>query len=99
MRLRTKLVLTASMLTFAIVLVLAVVFLGELLQQRVDTTALDNEVLAQEVLLSTRQALEPLQQATLQMKPGQTALTRTPNVLASARSAAESATTPAFVTS
>jgi len=73
MRLRTKLVLTASMLTFAIVLVLAVVFLGELLQQRVDTTALDNEVLAQEVLLSTRQALEPLQQATLQMKPGQTA--------------------------
>jgi len=58
MRLRTKLVLTASGLTFFIVLVLSVVFLGELLRQRVETTAETNEQLAQEVLLATRQALD-----------------------------------------
>ena len=75
MRLRTKLVLTASFLTFAIVLVLALVFMGELLQQRVDTTAQDNELLAQEVLLSTRQAVENGMGARppIQAKPGQTA--------------------------
>ncbi|HEX3571648.1 MAG TPA: ATP-binding protein [Acidobacteriaceae bacterium] len=72
MRLRTKLVLTASGLTFAIVLVLAIVFLAELLQQRVDTTAQDNEVLAQEVLLSTRQAVDMRSQIPLQVKPGET---------------------------
>jgi signal transduction histidine kinase len=58
MRLRTKLVLTASGLTFFIVLLLSVVFLGELLRQRVETTAETNEQLAQEVLLATRQVVE-----------------------------------------
>jgi signal transduction histidine kinase len=58
MRLRTKLVLTATGLTFFIVALLSVVFLGELLRQRVETTAETNEQLAQEVLLATRQALE-----------------------------------------
>src|ERR1035437_9449594 len=58
MRLRTKLVLTASGLTFAIVLVLSVVFLGELLRQRVEQTSADNNVHAHEVLLATRQAVE-----------------------------------------
>jgi|GEM_PF-83959 len=58
MRLRTKLVLTASGLTFAIVLVLSLVFLGELLRQRVEQTAAANNVLAHEVLLATRQAVE-----------------------------------------
>ena len=74
MRLRTKLVLTASGLTFAIVLVLAIVFLAELLQQRVDTTAQDNEVLAQQVLLATGQAVENgmRSQPPVQVKPGQT---------------------------
>jgi len=58
MRLRTKLVLTATGLTFAIVLVLSVAFLVELLRQRVEQTWLDNDVPAHEVLLSTRQAVE-----------------------------------------
>jgi PAS domain-containing protein len=58
MRLRTKLVLTATGLTFAIVLVLSAVFLSELLRQRVSQTAASNDVLAHEVLLATRQAVE-----------------------------------------
>lgn len=58
MRLRSKLVLTASGLTFAIVLVLSVVFLGELLRQRVEHTSDDDEVLAQQVVLATQQAVE-----------------------------------------
>jgi signal transduction histidine kinase len=58
MRLRTKLVLTATGLTFAIVLVLSLVFLSELLRQRIDQTAAANDVLAHEVLLATRQAVE-----------------------------------------
>jgi signal transduction histidine kinase len=52
MRLRTKLVLTATGLTFSIVLVLSVVFLSELLRQRINQTAAANDV------LSTRQAVE-----------------------------------------
>ncbi len=58
MRLRTKLVLTASGLTFAIVLVLSVVFLGQLVRQRIAQTYADNDVLAKEVWLSTYEALE-----------------------------------------
>jgi signal transduction histidine kinase len=48
----------ASGLTFAFVLVLSVVFLGELLRQRVEQTSAANDVLAHEVLLATRQAVE-----------------------------------------
>jgi signal transduction histidine kinase len=58
MSLRTKLVLTATGLTFAIVLALSCVFLGELLRQRVKDTATANDVLAHEILLETRQAVE-----------------------------------------
>lgn len=58
MRLRTKLVLTATGLTFVIVLVLSMVFLSELLRQRINQTAAANDVLAHEVLLLTRQAVE-----------------------------------------
>ena len=58
MRLRTKLILTATALTFAIVLVISVVFLGELTHQRIDQTAASNEILANEVVLVTRQAVE-----------------------------------------
>ncbi len=57
MRLRTKLVLTATGLTFAIVLVLSVVFVSELLRQRVEQTSAANEVLAHEVWLATRQTV------------------------------------------
>jgi signal transduction histidine kinase len=58
MRLRTKLVLTATALTFTIVLVLSAVFLSELLRQRVEQTAAANDVLAHQILLATRQAVE-----------------------------------------
>jgi signal transduction histidine kinase len=58
MRLRTKLVLTATGLTFSIVLVLSAAFLSELLRQRINQTAAANDVLAHEVLLETRQAVE-----------------------------------------
>jgi len=58
MRLRTKLVLTATGLTFAIVLVLSVVFLGQLLRQRVVQTSDSNDALANVVVLAARQAVE-----------------------------------------
>ncbi len=58
MRLKTNLVLTATGLTFAIVLVLSSIFVGELLRQRIDQAAADNDVLAHEVVLMTRQAVE-----------------------------------------
>ena len=58
MRLKTKLVLSATGLTFAIVLVLSSIFVGELLRQRIEQAAADNDVLAHEVLLITRQAVE-----------------------------------------
>ena len=58
MRLRTKLVLTATGLTFGIVLVLSVLFLGELLRQRIEQSSTANEVLAREVLLATEQAVK-----------------------------------------
>ncbi len=58
MRLKTKLVLAATSVTFGIVLLLALLFLGELLRQRIAQTAASNDVLANEVRLATRQALE-----------------------------------------
>jgi signal transduction histidine kinase len=58
MRLKTKLVLSVTALTFAIVLVLSALFVGELLRQRIEQTAGANDVLAHEVLLMTRQAVE-----------------------------------------
>jgi signal transduction histidine kinase len=58
MRLRTKLVLTATGLTFAIVLVLSVLFLGELLHQRIEQTSANDDAQAHLVLLVTQQAFE-----------------------------------------
>ena len=58
MRLKTKLVLTATGLTCAIVLALSTMFLGELLKQRVQNTASNNEERAHEVALMTRAAIE-----------------------------------------
>jgi signal transduction histidine kinase len=58
MRLKTKLVLSATGLTFAIVLVLSALFVSELLRQRIEQTSEANDVLAHEVLLMTRQAVE-----------------------------------------
>jgi len=58
MRLKTKLVLSATGLTFVVVLVLSLMFVGELLRQRIEQTAASNDVFAREVLLVTRQAVE-----------------------------------------
>ena len=58
MRLKTKLVLSITALMFAIVLLLSSLFVGELLRQRVEQTAATNDVLAREILLMTRQAVE-----------------------------------------
>jgi signal transduction histidine kinase len=58
MRLRTKLVLIATGLTFTIVLVLSTLFLGELLHQRVEQTSANSDVQAHEVWLVTKQAIE-----------------------------------------
>ncbi len=58
MRLKTKLVLSVTALTFAIVLVLSAVFATELLRQRIEQTAAANDVQARQVWLMTRQAVE-----------------------------------------
>ncbi|MDW5264402.1 MULTISPECIES: PAS domain-containing sensor histidine kinase [Acidobacteriaceae] len=58
MRLKTKLVVSATGLTFAIVLILSALFVSELLRQRIEQTAASNDVLAHEVWLMTRQAVE-----------------------------------------
>jgi signal transduction histidine kinase len=58
MRLKTKLVLSATGLTFAFVLTLSSLFVGELLRQRIEQTTAANDVLSHEVLLMTRQAVE-----------------------------------------
>ena len=58
MRLKTKLVLSATALTFAIVLVMSTVFVSELLRQRIEQTTSATEVLAHQLVLVTLQALE-----------------------------------------
>ncbi|HEV2710744.1 MAG TPA: ATP-binding protein [Edaphobacter sp.] len=58
MRLKTKLVVSATGLTFAIVMILSGLFVSELLRQRIEQTAAANDVLAHEVWLMTRQAVE-----------------------------------------
>ena len=50
--------LAAASSTFAIVLVLSILFLGELLRQRVAQTAANDEVMARQLLMMTRQAIE-----------------------------------------
>ena len=57
MRLRTKLALAAMALTCAIVLVLSLLFVAELLGQRIEQTSENNEVLARQVLDQTRQTV------------------------------------------
>lgn len=58
MRLKTKLVVSATALTCAIVVVLSILFVGELLRQRIEQTSAANSVLASQVTLMTRQAVE-----------------------------------------
>ena len=58
MRLKTKLVFSATALTFAIVLVMSAIFVFELLRQRIEQTTSATEVLAHQLVLVTLQALE-----------------------------------------
>ena len=60
MRLRTKLVLTATGLTFAIVFVVSLLFLAQEVRQRIEQTADANDVLTHEALLVTRDTVEKL---------------------------------------
>ena len=58
MRLKTKLVVSATGLTFAIVLILSALFVSELMRQRIEQTVAANDMPVRQVLLMTRQALE-----------------------------------------
>ncbi len=58
MRLKTKLVVSATGLTFAIVLILSSLFVSELMRQRIEQTTAANDVLTRQVYLMTRQAVE-----------------------------------------
>jgi signal transduction histidine kinase len=58
MRLKTKLVLAATTVTFGIVIVLSMLFLGELLRQRIVESAASNDLMAREVRVMTQQAVQ-----------------------------------------
>ena len=58
MRLKTKLVAAATGLTFAIVVILSLLFVSELMRQRIEQTEAANNVLAHQVYLMMRQAVE-----------------------------------------
>jgi signal transduction histidine kinase len=58
MRLKTKLVVSATGLTFAIVLILSALFVSELMRQRIEQTVAANDMPVRQVLLMTRQAIE-----------------------------------------
>jgi signal transduction histidine kinase len=58
MRLKTKLEVSASALTFALVLLLSVLFVSELMRQRIEQTVTANDMLAHQVYLMTRRAVE-----------------------------------------
>lgn len=58
MRLKTKLVVSATGLTCAIVLILSALFVSELMRQRIEQTVTANDMLAHQVYLMTRQAVE-----------------------------------------
>ena len=57
MRLKTKLVVAATGLTFAIVVILSLLFVSELMRQRIEQTETANDVLAHQVYLMMRQAM------------------------------------------
>src|SRR5580700_4090611 len=58
MRLKTKLEVSASALTFALVLLLSVLFVNELMRQRIEQTVKANDMLAHQIYLMTRRAVE-----------------------------------------
>ena len=54
MQLKTKLVAAATVLTFAIVVILSTLFMSELMRQRIEQTEASNNVLAHQVYLMMR---------------------------------------------
>ena len=58
MRLKTKLELSTSVLTFALVVLLSVLFVSELMRQRIEQTVKANDMLAHQIYLMTRRAVE-----------------------------------------
>jgi hypothetical protein len=56
MRLKTKLEVSASVVTFALVLMLSALFVSELMRQRIEQTVAANDMLAHQIYLMTRQA-------------------------------------------
>ena len=57
MRLKTKLEVSASVVTFALVLMLSALFVSELMRQRIEQTVAANDMLAHQIYLMTRQAV------------------------------------------
>ncbi len=57
MRLKTKLVAAATGLTFAMVVILSLLFVSELMRQRIEQTKTANDVLVHQVYLMMRQAM------------------------------------------
>lgn len=58
MRLRTKLVFVVTAMVFAVVVMLSALYLAQLLSERIDQTYQHNDIIAHQVLLATRSALE-----------------------------------------
>jgi signal transduction histidine kinase len=58
MRLRTKMIAATLLFTFTLSVVLSLVFLSELLRERIAQTEASNDVLVHQVLASTRSALQ-----------------------------------------
>ena len=69
MRLKTKLEMSASALTFALVLLLSVLFVSELMRQRVEQTVKANDMLAHQVYLMTRRAVETRSRSSTRCSP------------------------------
>jgi len=58
MRLRIKLVCTVTAMVFAVTVTLSGLYLSQLLSERIDQTYLHNDIIAHQILLATRSALE-----------------------------------------
>ncbi len=58
MRLRIKLVLTLTAMVFAVVVVMSGLYLAQLVSERIDQTYEHNNIIAHQVLMATRSALE-----------------------------------------
>jgi signal transduction histidine kinase len=74
MRLRTQLVAATLLFTFALTVALSLVFLQELLKERIAQTEAANDVLVHQVLATTRSALQEGLKANPPTEPGDEAL-------------------------